>query len=70
MPRLDGLGLLRRVRERWPRLPVVVLTTRGGDEDRGHAMSLGASAYLVKSELDEDRLIETVHGLIDASGTS
>jgi CheY-like chemotaxis protein len=69
MPRLDGLGLLRRVRERWPRLPVVVLTTRGGDEDRSHAMSLGANEYLVKSELDEGRLIEIVRGLIDAAGT-
>jgi CheY-like chemotaxis protein len=68
MPRLDGLELLRRVRARWPRLPVVVLTTRGTDEDRGHAMSLGASAYLVKAELDEVRLIETVRGLLDAAG--
>jgi two-component system, chemotaxis family, sensor kinase CheA len=68
MPRLDGLGLLRRVRARWPRLPVVMLTTRGTDEDRGQAMSLGANAYLVKAELDEGRLIETVCGLIDASG--
>ena len=65
MPRLDGLGLLRHVHKRWPRLPVVVLTTRDGVEDRRYAMSLGASAYLSKQELDESRLTQIVCGLID-----
>jgi len=68
MPRMDGLELLRRVRERWPRLPVIMLTTRGSDEDRAQGMRLGANAYFVKAELDEGRLIETVCGLIDAAG--
>jgi len=67
MPRLDGLGLLRRVRARWPGLPVVVLTTRDGEADRRHAMELGASAYLIKAELDESRLVEIVRGLIDVA---
>lgn len=66
MPQLDGLSLLRRVRERWPRLPVVMLTTRDADEDRRVAMALGASAYLLKAELDDSRMVELVRGLIDA----
>jgi DNA-binding NarL/FixJ family response regulator len=61
------MGLLRRVHERWPRLPVVVITTRDGEEDRRHAMSLGASAYLSKQELDESRLAQIVCGLIDVA---
>jgi chemotaxis protein histidine kinase CheA len=65
MPRLDGLELLRRVRERWPRLPVVLLSTRDAEADRRLAMELGASAYLSKADLDENRLVEIVRGLID-----
>jgi two-component system, chemotaxis family, sensor kinase CheA len=68
MPRLDGLELLRRVRERWPRLPVVLLTTRDAEADRRRALELGASEYLSKAELDERRLVELVRGLIDAAG--
>jgi len=67
MPRLDGLELLRRVRERWPGLPVVVMTTRDAEADRRRAMALGASAYLSKADLDEARLIEIVCGLIDVA---
>jgi two-component system sensor histidine kinase and response regulator WspE len=65
MPRLGGLELLRRIREFWPQLPAVVLTTRDEEPHRRRAMALGASAYLLKSELDERRLVETLRRLID-----
>jgi chemotaxis protein histidine kinase CheA len=64
MPRLDGFELLRRVRERWPHLPVVMLTTRGSEQDRRRAVSLGANAYLVKAEFEEGRLVAAVNRLI------
>jgi CheY-like chemotaxis protein len=64
MPRLDGFGLLGRIRERWPRLPVIMLTTRGSEEDRRRAVALGANAYLIKAEFEEGRLLETVQRLI------
>jgi len=64
MPRVDGFELLRRVRERWPRLPMVMLTTRGSDEDRRRAATLGANAYLVKAEFEQSRLLDTVRRLI------
>ena len=64
MPRVDGFELLRRVRERWPRLPVVMLTTRGSEDDRRRAATLGADAYLIKAEFEQSRLIDTVHRLI------
>ncbi len=67
MPRLDGIELLRRIRESWPTLPVVVLTTRADDPYRRRAQALGASAYVLKTELDEQRLVETVRRLIDES---
>lgn len=64
MPRMDGFTLLGRVRERWPHLPVAMLSMRGSPEDRRRAASLGANAYLVKSQFDETTLAETVRRLL------
>ncbi len=68
MPRVDGFELLRRVRERWPRLPMVMLTTRGSEEDRRRAATLGANAYLIKAEFEQGRLVDTVRRLIGDLG--
>lgn len=67
MPRLDGLELLQRIRDIWPELPVVVLTTRDEEAHRRRASRLGASAYFLKGELDERGLVETIRRLIDAA---
>ena len=50
MPRLDGLETLRRLRPRWPSLPVIMfstLTERGASATLD-ALALGASDYLTK----------------------
>jgi two-component system chemotaxis response regulator CheB len=50
MPRLDGLGALTRIRERHPRLPVIMfstLTERGATATLD-ALSRGASDYVTK----------------------
>jgi signal transduction histidine kinase len=50
MPRLDGFGLLRRIRSD-PALretPVIVLSARSGEESRVEGMDSGADDYLVK----------------------
>ena len=63
MPRMDGLTLLRHVRDQekgWPDLPVVVLSTLGSSADKEHAMRLGADAYLVKLDFREQELVGTV----------
>jgi two-component system chemotaxis response regulator CheY len=50
MPLMDGLKLVALVRAAGAhqRVPIVVITTEGAEADRRRAMSLGASAYLVK----------------------
>ena len=48
MPRLDGLGLLRRLRELSDPVPVVVLTAHGSVESAVEAMKLGAVDYLIR----------------------
>ena len=48
LPRLDGLEVLRRARERGDHTPVVVLTARDGLDERIHGLDLGADDYLPK----------------------
>jgi two-component system response regulator len=50
LPRIDGLGVLRRMRadERCKRLPVVVLTTSNQEKDIIASYDLGANSYVRK----------------------
>jgi CheY-like chemotaxis protein len=48
MPGMDGLILLDEVRERFPDLPVMMVTAYGDDERRRRATDLGAFEFLTK----------------------
>ncbi|KAB7643873.1 response regulator transcription factor [Polymorphobacter fuscus] len=48
LPDGDGLALLRSVRQRRDRTPILVLTARGGLDDRVCGLDAGADDYLVK----------------------
>jgi len=47
MPDLDGLEVLRRIRER-SRLPVIMLTAKGDETDRVVGLELGSDDYIAK----------------------
>jgi len=48
MPGIDGLEVLRKVREEHPDVEVIVLTGHGSEEIRRVCMEMGACAYLEK----------------------
>ena len=48
LPKLDGLGILRRLRGEGHKAPVLILTAKGEVDDRVHGLNLGADDYLVK----------------------
>jgi DNA-binding response OmpR family regulator len=48
LPGLDGLSILRSVRQAKASLPVMILTARNRVEDRVHCLDTGADDYLVK----------------------
>jgi two-component system response regulator QseB len=48
LPKLDGLVVLRRLRESGSSLPVLVLTARDATEDRIAGLDHGADDYLIK----------------------
>jgi DNA-binding response OmpR family regulator len=48
MPGIDGIEVLRRVKETQPGIEVIILTGHGSETDRETCMNLGAFAYLQK----------------------
>jgi two-component system response regulator ResD len=48
MPGIDGLEVCRRVRLRRPRVPIVMVTARGEEDDRIAGLEAGADDYVVK----------------------
>ena len=48
LPRIDGMTVLRSLRQRKPKLPVIILTARSRVEDRVQCLDFGADDYLVK----------------------
>lgn len=48
LPDMDGLSVLKQLRQKWPRLPVLILTARDSLDDRISGLDLGADDYLVK----------------------
>lgn len=66
MPEMDGLSLLRHVRQDGGRssLPVVIITSKGSDEDRKLGLDAGADAYIAKDQFDQQALLDTIERLI------
>ena len=56
MPRLDGIGLLRWIKEEGPNIPAVMISAHGEIRDAVEAMKVGAYDYLVKP-FDPDELL-------------
>jgi CheY-like chemotaxis protein len=66
MPGMDGLELLREVKQRRPGLAVMMVTAYGDDERRRRASELGAFEFLTKP-VDFDRLKEQLRQLPTAA---
>jgi two-component system response regulator CpxR len=59
MPGIDGIEVLRRVKQTNPEIEVIILTGHGSEADRETCMGLGAFAYLQKP-VDIDKLSATI----------
>ena len=66
MPGMDGLQLLGEIKQRFPDLPVMMITAYGDDERRRRAGELGAAEFLTKP-VDFDLLKERLRQLPTAA---
>jgi DNA-binding response OmpR family regulator len=63
LPQLDGVGVLKRLREEGSRVPVIMLTARDTTLDKVHSLDLGADDYLTKP-FDIEELLARIRALL------
>ena len=61
MPQMDGLELVGAIRNRFPLIPVILMTAHGSEEIAVQALQRGASSYVPKSKLAHE-----LHEVVDA----
>ncbi len=66
MPNLDGLSLTQKIRQHpeYQTLPIILVTTLASDTDKARGADVGANAYIIKSNFNQDVLLEILGRLI------
>ena len=66
MPKMDGLQLLASLKSspQWHRVPVVMITTEGGETKVAEAVRLGAAGY-VRKPFTADQIKEKLVGILE-----
>ena len=64
MPVMEGVEVVRRLRERDPQAKVIVLTTYDTDEDISRALRAGAKAFVLK-DITAEALVACIHDVLD-----
>lgn len=67
MPRMDGLGVLRNVREISPEIPFIVVSGAGVMADVVEALRLGASDYIIKPIVDLEVLEYAINRALETA---
>ncbi|MFT8708872.1 MAG: response regulator transcription factor [Sporolactobacillus sp.] len=60
MPELDGIATTRVIKQRFPELKIVILTTFDDEEDVLNALAGGADGYILKDS-GSDEIVRAVH---------
>jgi two-component system, chemotaxis family, chemotaxis protein CheY len=70
MPRMDGLELLAAIRRssEWAAVPVVMITTEGGEAKVAEAVRLGAAGY-VRKPFTADQIKEKLAGILEPAAS-
>ena len=68
MPEHDGLHLVNEINEKYPEIPVVLITAHGSENIAAQALASGAASYVPKSDL-ANSLYETVMYVLSLSMT-
>jgi two-component system chemotaxis sensor kinase CheA len=66
MPGMNGFEFVAATRAdaRLARTPAMLVTSRSSDADKRRGLDVGARAYVVKGEFDQESFLSTVRGLI------
>ena len=67
LPRRDGFEVLAELRRQRPTVPVIILTARGGENERVRGLKMGADDYVVKP-FSARELLARVEAVLRRSG--
>jgi two-component system NarL family response regulator len=63
MPRMEGVEVVRQIRDRDPRARVIILTTYDTDDEIERALKAGAKAYVLK-DISADDLVGCIRAVL------
>lgn len=64
MPNMDGVQCTKQIKEKYPDIKIIILTTFDDDEYVFNALKYGASGYLLKG-ISMDYLVQAIHTVYD-----
>ncbi len=66
LPNFDGFDILKKIRETesTKNIPVIVFSNLAEDKDMAKAKSLGATAFMIKSNFTLDELVEHIKQIL------
>ncbi|CAM2792388.1 response regulator transcription factor [Acinetobacter celticus] len=67
LPMMDGMQVLKQIRQNHPNLPVLIISARDQLQQRVEGLNQGADDYLVKP-YEFDELLARIHALLRRSG--
>ena len=69
MPRMDGIGLVKLIKQdpRLQSVPVMIVSYKDREEDRRRGLEAGADFYLTKGSFHDETLLQAVHDLVGAA---
>lgn len=67
MPEMNGLELVAAIRQKYPQVPVILMTSKGSEEVAVQALQRGAASYVPKRMLSQ-KLVDTLHRVAAVSG--
>lgn len=67
LPRMNGFEVLEHLQTdaKLKKVPVLVLSNLGQDQDMEQAKSLGATDYIVKSNFSLQKVVEKISGILE-----
>jgi two-component system response regulator YesN len=63
MPEIDGLELLKQIRQRWPHIRSLILSNHSDFAYVQQALRLGADEYIIKLEIDPSELMDKLRSI-------
>lgn len=65
MPRMDGFAVLKKLKEKQIKLPIIVSSNLAQAEDIERAKALGAEHYFIKSNVSLNEIIDNIKKILE-----